>query len=257
MKRDSFEWPASWPRMTGANTRMLLIGMCIKADAQGELVRTRKELASFPGASVATIDSCIDTLELTDCLLVIKPGRDEMGSFGANRYVLRLENPKMRSMFEFWGPVARRSLEQSRKSASSGKNGREGLYPPATSFGAPLPETSPRPYKDSRASSSSSSILPSFPENGVVGDKILRGRVSQAWHALGEGVDPDRVHDLVRSLAIEIPKAIAEGYDFDEEILPCLQEATNYYRSHRLWSFKVVFERDLPRFRRQLRRNVG
>lgn len=257
MRRDSFEWPVSWPYMTGANSRMLLIGMCIKADAKGELVRSRKELASFSGASVATIDACIDTLELTDCLFVIKPGRDEMGSFGANRYVLRLENPKMRTMFEFWGPVARRSHLQPRTSTTPRQFGREGSLIPTTDSGPPLPETSLRPYKDSRASSSSSSILPSFSENGVVGDKVLRSQVSQVWSVLGEGVDPDRVLDLVRSLIIEIPKAIAQGYDFDDDILPCLQEATNYYRSQRLWSFKVVFERDLPRFRKQQRRNVG
>ncbi len=257
MKRDHFGWPSSWPYVLGANSRLLLIGMCVRADDQGEFTRSRKDLASFPGASLATIDSCIDTLEFADCLIVTKPGREDMGAFGANRYALRLENPKMRVMFEYWGPVARRSLKRIQSCSTSGQNARNKQNSPATDSVAPLPETSLRPYKDSRASSSSSSKFPSFPESVVIEDKILRSRIRQVFQVLGVGADPDKVNDLLRSLTIEIPKAIAKGYDFDEEVLPCLEEATSYYRSQLLWSFKVVFERDLPLFRNQQRRKHG
>lgn len=257
MRKCSFGWPAGWPYVNGPHQRMLLIGLCIKTDDQGVLTLSRKELAAFSGASVATIDSCIATLVLTDCLLVMKADRDDMGSFGANTYALRLENPKVRTMFEFWGPVARRSQRLLHRDTSTAQKVRESRNSPATDSGAPHPETSSRPYKDSRTSSSSSSIFPSFPESVVIEDRILQSRVRQVWQVLGEGVDPDRIFDLARSLIIEIPKAIANGYDFDEEILPCLEEATGYFRSHLLWSFKVVFERELPVFRRQRLRRHG
>lgn len=257
MKSDRFEWPKNWPDVIGANTRMLLIGLCVRADDQGETARSRKELASFSGASVATIDSCIRTLILADCLDVAKPGRDDMGSFGVNRYILRLENPRVRTIFEFWGPVARRSLSRLKQSSAAKQSGIAGQDFPATAFEAPLPETSLGPYKDSRASSSSSSNFPSLPTGAVSADRLLDSRVRQVWNVLGEGADPDRAVDLLRSLLIEIPKAIAKGFDFEADIVPCLEEATGYFRSERLWSFKVVFERDLPRFHLQRSRNVG
>lgn len=246
MSRDSFAWPKSWPDVTGPNQRLLLIWMCVKADDQGELIRTRKELASFPDASVTTIDTCITTLELTDCLLVVPASRDDLGSFCSNKYVLRLENPRMRAMFEFWRPASRRTLGGMRSGPSIGPKGSGQLEMPATDSGRPLQETHSRPYKDSRASSSSSSSFPPFPHSVVIQDALLRSRVLQAWSVIGEGADPDKIYDLAHSLIIEIPKAIAEGYEFEEDILSCLREATSYYRTQPLFSFKVLFQKELP-----------
>jgi hypothetical protein len=79
----------------------------------------------------------------------------------------------------------------------------------------------------------------------------------EALGALGQGADPDKVYEIAESLVRNIPDAIAEGYDFDLDVLPCLKEATRYYRRSLLWSLNIVFERDLPLFRKKRRRTAG
>jgi hypothetical protein len=251
------EWPHTWPDVTGASPRLTLIGFCLESDERGEIVVTRKQIGAFASVCRATVDSCIDTLRITGCLIVSDAGRDGWGSFGPKKYALNLHDRRVKEIFDHFRPARARRIGARQARRSEADIGRAHTGSPGQEIRHAPPKTSPGPYKDSRASSSTSSKFPSLPSDFEISDPQLRFQVMEALGALGQGADPDKVYEIAGSLVRNIPDAIAEGYDFDLDVLPCLKEATSYYRRSLLWSLNIVFERDLPLFRKKRRRTAG
>ncbi len=254
---ERMEWPLTWPDVTGASPRLTLIGLCLESDERGEIVVTRKQVGAFASVCPATVDSCIDTLRITGCLTVSDAGRDGWGSFGPKKYSLNLRDRRVKEMFDHFRPARARRIGARQARRSEVEIGRAFEGAPGLEIRHPSPKTSPGPYKDSRASSSTSSKFPTLPSDFEISDPLLRFQVIEALAVLGQGADPDKIYEIAESLVRNIPDAIADGYDFDLDVIPCLKDASSYYRRSLLWSLNIVFERDLPLFRKKRLRKTG
>lgn len=231
-----------WPEGAGSTGHVVLMGPCCRADPHGRCEAPLSWLADFACVTVQTARMALNRLIESKALHVEKRFRDGDGMFDTNAYVLALQCPNIRDLFERFQRVATVStLPEINNRQNSGDEESDD----------PMQASNNGPYKDTRegARASKSFILHSLPFDHGIDDERLAEQVAQALAVCGRGTAGVDTQGLVDSLAYNIPRALEKGFSFEKDILPCIRYYTRIERPKPLNRFDVTFRVDLPEWR--------
>ena len=219
---------------------MLLLALTYWADGRGLCEASYSQLAQFIGGSVETARSGIKKLIDAGCVQIEKAGRDGDGMFGSNRYLLVTSQDGVAEIFgRLRTTTDTSSPHPDFRSSQSSWYGEKQNRDPKTGIG---------PYIDSRARARASSIIfiHTLPDDYAIEDEDLKRMVEQVLGVCGVGLADVSTPGLLDSLVECLPEAIEAGFDFEDDILPCVKRKTAARRHEPLWSFRVIFHNDLP-----------
>lgn len=216
------------------------------ADARGILPQSQREVAAHTGGSIESVRQWMLHLDEAEVIAQVPAHRDASGLFAANKYRLRIELEHVARLVAHFQPEKNRSPG----SANSGSAPLPHVDTGSGNYGLPDAVSGDRHNKEARArsrASNSKSFILEMPEGFLSDNPALRSKVQQLLGVSGIGVDRRMARRLAESLAYEIPRAEAAGYNFENHVVPCIMRCTSYFRPTPLHSFGVIFERELPR----------
>jgi len=240
-----------WP-VRGSSNALMLVCLIHWADDSGMCWASSEQLSSFANCCGETTRKCINELIKAGCITKSRSERGDDGSFAMNSYQLDLANPNIAGLFSSLrnpDPDAFQASSDQISGDQASCGCQEYRCPKAL---GPNPESGARRYKDTRASARASSILlpPSLPDDYFIEDEELRPLVERVLSVCGKGLADIETPGLLDSLIECLPTALAAGYDFELDILECVKSRTKHIRTDPLWSFRLTFFEDLPKWHR-------
>jgi len=238
-----------WP-VRGSSNALMLVCLIQWADDNGMCWASSEQLSSFANCCGETARKCINELVRAGCVTKSRSERGDDGSFAMNSYQLDLQNPRIATMFS---ALRNPDRETSQASPTQFPGGQQSCNTQGNRCAKPLDphqDSGARGYKDTRASARASSILlpPSLPGDYFIEDEELRAQVERVLSVCGMGLADISTPGLLDSLVDCLPVALAAGYDFDLDILECVKSRTKHFRTDPLWSFRLTFLEDLPKW---------
>jgi hypothetical protein len=238
-----------WP-VRGSSNALMLVCLIHWADDSGMCWASSEQLSSFANCCGETARKCINELIKAGCVTKSRSQRDDDGSFAMNSYQLDLTSPGIAGLFSSLRNRKPSGFPTSSGQTSGNQESCGNQENRCTKPLGPNPESGARGYKDTRASARASSIFlpPSLPDDYFIEDEELRSQVERVLSVCGMGLADIKTPGLLDSLIECLPTALGAGYDFELDILECVKSRTKHFRTDPLWSFRLTFVEDLPKW---------